>query len=61
MVVAASVFLEHGENMRFKFFVEPLLVVLVVPQGFALAGWSGDDSTTPTRRPCDTRRTVTDP
>jgi len=32
MVVAASILFERGENMRFRFFVEPLLLVLLVSQ-----------------------------
>jgi len=37
-VAAASVMLDRGENMRFKFFVEPVLYVFLVAQATALAG-----------------------
>ncbi len=36
-VSAASVLLERGENMRFKFFVEPVLYVFLVAQAASLA------------------------
>jgi hypothetical protein len=32
MVVAASILFERGENMRFRFFIEPLVLVLLVSQ-----------------------------
>ena len=34
-VFAVSVFGEWGENMRFKFFLEPVLFVFIVAQGYA--------------------------
>jgi len=37
LVSAASVLFERGENMRFKFFVEPVLYVFLVTQATALA------------------------
>ncbi len=37
LVSAASVMFERGENMRFKFFVEPVLYVFLVGQATALA------------------------
>jgi hypothetical protein len=37
LVAAASVLFERGENMRFKFFVEPVLYVFLVSQVTALA------------------------
>jgi hypothetical protein len=36
-VFAASVMFERGENMRFKFFVEPVLYVFIVSQLGTLA------------------------
>jgi hypothetical protein len=39
-VLAASVLGERGENMRFKFFLEPSLYVLVVTQGYRVASWA---------------------
>ena len=39
-VSAASVMLDRGENMRFKFFVEPVLYVFLVAQAAALVGLS---------------------
>jgi len=37
MVMAASILLERGENMRFKFLVEPVLWVFVIAQAVSLA------------------------
>ncbi len=46
LVVAASVTFERGENMRFKYFVEPVLYVFIVSQ---LGGARAEDSQGPRR------------
>ena len=39
-VALVSIVADKGENMRFKFFVEPVLIVFLVSQAFVLLGRS---------------------
>ena len=45
-VVLVSILADKGENMRFKFFVEPVMIVFLVSQAFALPGHESAGDTT---------------
>ena len=54
-VSAACVMFERDENMRYKFFVEPVLYVFLVAQATALARGPAADAPSPPRpRPAET-------